>query len=189
MKDYTATATREGKWWVIDVPGVGVTQARNLAEGHAMVNDLIEVMTGEAPASASIVVDVKGVKVVRAKSAQRRIAKAEQELMKASREVRDVVHQLRAAGLTQDDTAIALGVSRQRVQQLAKEPQQRVAAKKAVAPQRGASKKAGWVTKRDGDGGSRGFRTKSEAAAHGRTVLKEDRAKSPGKQNTIGKHT
>src|SRR5665647_2164839 len=28
MSAYTATATREGRWWVIDVAGVGVTQSR-----------------------------------------------------------------------------------------------------------------------------------------------------------------
>jgi len=28
MSAYTATATREGRWWVIDVDGVGVTQSR-----------------------------------------------------------------------------------------------------------------------------------------------------------------
>lgn len=65
MNTYEATATREGKWWVIDVLGVGVTQARNLTEGHSMVDDLIEAMTGEVPGTTSISVRVTGVRADR----------------------------------------------------------------------------------------------------------------------------
>lgn len=136
MNKYEATATREGKWWVIEVPGVGVTQARNLTEAHTMVDDLIEAMTGEAQEGTSIAVRVSGVLVDRAKKAQSRMADAEKELVLAGREIREVVSQLRAAGLTQQDAASAIGVSRQRVQQLAKEQTRRVrTSKKALAKQ------------------------------------------------------
>jgi len=34
---YTATATREGRWWLVRVPEIdGVTQARSLAEAEVM---------------------------------------------------------------------------------------------------------------------------------------------------------
>ncbi|HEX7657959.1 MAG TPA: hypothetical protein VF444_00660 [Pseudonocardiaceae bacterium] len=44
-KKYKATATREGRLWVIDVPGVGVTQGRTVAEAREMTRDLIAAMT------------------------------------------------------------------------------------------------------------------------------------------------
>jgi len=41
-KSYQLIATREGRWWIIDVPEVGYrTQARTLAEVDAMGRDLI----------------------------------------------------------------------------------------------------------------------------------------------------
>ena len=46
MSACTATAAREGCWWLVDV--VGVTQSRTLAEAHIWVQGLIEAVTGEA---------------------------------------------------------------------------------------------------------------------------------------------
>ncbi len=43
-----ATAAREGRFWVVDVPGVGVTQGRSVREARAMAADLVEAMTGKA---------------------------------------------------------------------------------------------------------------------------------------------
>lgn len=41
---YTATVAREGSWWVITVPGVGVTQARTREDAPAAAADLIAAM-------------------------------------------------------------------------------------------------------------------------------------------------
>ena len=54
MSVYTATAAREGQWWVIDVVDVGVTQSRTLAEAHTWAQGLIEAVRGEAGADVTV---------------------------------------------------------------------------------------------------------------------------------------
>ena len=48
MADYTATAIREGDFWVIDVPGVGSTQADSIDDIEEMAVDLVIAMTHAA---------------------------------------------------------------------------------------------------------------------------------------------
>lgn len=43
---YTVTAARDGRWWTVAVPGVGVTQARRLSRVTAEARDLISVSLG-----------------------------------------------------------------------------------------------------------------------------------------------
>ena len=44
MKTYQATATRDGKWWMITVAQIdGLTQARNLADAAKMARSLIAI--------------------------------------------------------------------------------------------------------------------------------------------------
>ncbi|PKW14992.1 hypothetical protein [Saccharopolyspora spinosa] len=40
-RQFEATATREGKWWVVEVEDVGATQGRNVAEAREMAKDLV----------------------------------------------------------------------------------------------------------------------------------------------------
>jgi hypothetical protein len=49
MASYTATAISEGDHWVIDVPGVGTTQADSVDDIEEMALDLIVAMTHTAP--------------------------------------------------------------------------------------------------------------------------------------------
>jgi hypothetical protein len=49
MTDYTATAICEGDHWVIDVPGVGTTQADSVDDLEEMAVDLVIAMTHTAP--------------------------------------------------------------------------------------------------------------------------------------------
>ena len=44
VSTYTATAHREGDWWVIDVEGVGVTQAKRLDQVEGMARDMVALM-------------------------------------------------------------------------------------------------------------------------------------------------
>lgn len=45
MEQFTATAHREGDWWVIEVPQLGqTTQARTAIDIDMMARDLIAVM-------------------------------------------------------------------------------------------------------------------------------------------------
>ena len=48
MADYTATAIREGDYWVIDVDGVGTTQADSVDDIRDMAVDLVAAMTHAA---------------------------------------------------------------------------------------------------------------------------------------------
>jgi hypothetical protein len=49
MADYTATAICEGDYWVIDVAGVGTTQAASVDDIEKMAVDLVTAMTHTAP--------------------------------------------------------------------------------------------------------------------------------------------
>jgi hypothetical protein len=54
MADYTATAIAEGDHWVIDVPGVGTTQADSIDDLDEMALDLVVAMTHTAPEDVHI---------------------------------------------------------------------------------------------------------------------------------------
>ena len=49
MTDYIATAISEGDYWVIDVPGIGTTQADTVDDIEEMAVDLVTAMTHTAP--------------------------------------------------------------------------------------------------------------------------------------------
>jgi hypothetical protein len=49
MTDYTATAICEGDHWVIDIPGIGTTQADSVDDLEEMAVDLVIAMTHTAP--------------------------------------------------------------------------------------------------------------------------------------------
>jgi len=115
----TATAVREGRFWVVDVPGVGGTQGRSIREARAMAADLVEAMTGHAEdvdVQFELPDDVReAVDHARATSAeaQRLACVAADEYRQA---VRDLVVD---RGMSKADVAALLQVSQQRVSQLA----------------------------------------------------------------------
>ena len=49
MADYIATAISEGDHWVIDVDGVGTTQADSVDDIEGMAVDLVVALTHTAP--------------------------------------------------------------------------------------------------------------------------------------------
>ncbi|MCV2489849.1 hypothetical protein OF117_10790 [Geodermatophilus sp. YIM 151500] len=57
MASYTATAICEGDHWVIDVPGVGTTEAGSVDDVHEMAVDLVVAMTHVA--AEDVRVDVR----------------------------------------------------------------------------------------------------------------------------------
>lgn len=121
MTEYLVRASREGRWWVLDVEGVGTTQARNLTEAHEMVLSLITLME-QVPADSvelTIVPDL-GPELVdevhQAKVASGELAHIQQRAANLSRRV--VRRLVRDAGITGRDAAIILGVSPQRISQL-----------------------------------------------------------------------
>jgi len=48
MSEYTATAVCEGDYWVIDVPGIGTTQADVVDDIEEMAVDLVSARTHTA---------------------------------------------------------------------------------------------------------------------------------------------
>lgn len=58
MASYTATAICEGDHWVIDVPGVGTTQADSVDDLEEMALDLVIAKTHNAPEEVHIRVTV-----------------------------------------------------------------------------------------------------------------------------------
>lgn len=124
-REWKATATPEGRWWVIAIPDVGVTQSRTLADAGKWASDLVEAMTGTAGAVVHITPVVPGVDIDAIQAARQELTAAEQAIAHASTTIRAAVRAATASGMTQADTAVLLGVSRQRVQQLTRS--QRVA--------------------------------------------------------------
>ena len=58
MADYTATAICEGDHWVIDVPGIGTTQADTVDDLREMALELVVAMTHSAPEDVHVRVDI-----------------------------------------------------------------------------------------------------------------------------------
>jgi hypothetical protein len=119
MKRYTATATREGRWWVIDVDGVGVTQARSVREAHEMVDDLVRVLRDDTDFEIEIhfLVDKLDATVL-AQTVRGKVRMAEVAQRDAAEANREAARRLSAAGVSGGDIAGILEVSPQRVSQL-----------------------------------------------------------------------
>lgn len=57
MEQFTATAHREGDWWVIEVPQLGqTTQARTAIDIDMMARDLIAIMRNVDPSEVQVTV-------------------------------------------------------------------------------------------------------------------------------------
>ena len=54
LNTYRAVATREGRWWAVDVEGVGLTQGRDLGDALRMATDLVSLMRGVPEDSVEI---------------------------------------------------------------------------------------------------------------------------------------
>ena len=121
MNTHVALATREGRWWIVEVEGVGTTQARNLTEAREMAVDLISI-TENVPA-VSVAVELRialetdlETEIAEARAA---IKDLEERQLSVARTSRSVARKLvKSAGLTGRDAAVVLGVSPQRVSQL-----------------------------------------------------------------------
>lgn len=115
-----AVARREGRLWVVDVEGVGVTQGRSLTESQLMARDLVAVVREVDPQDVVIdfTVDLGAELRSRVEDARRLAAEAEAAQRHAAHASRAVVLALRESGLTGKDAAAVLEVSEQRVSQL-----------------------------------------------------------------------
>lgn len=126
-KRYTVRFERDADsgWWVVTVPGIPgcLTQGRSIAEGRRRIREAMGLFIDPAEADDAVLIDdVRLPPAVRREI--RRVAsvreRAEKLRAKAQEATRAAVNQLTGqAGLSVRDAAEMLGISFQRVQQLA----------------------------------------------------------------------
>jgi DNA-directed RNA polymerase specialized sigma subunit len=122
IKTYTATVRKDGRWWLVDVPEFDLLgQARNLAEADDVAREVIGLMLDVDPATIDVVTTIEIPESARdmwerAQSTQAHARRQEQE---AAQMARQAVAALRSEGLTLRETGTVLGLSTQRVHQLA----------------------------------------------------------------------
>lgn len=136
---YTATAERDGKFWLITVDGVGMTQALSVPEAQEMASGLVYAMTDVKGAEVDIT--FKGDALNEIDVVRRKQERAEREMAEASAEMRQIVGKLHKQGLKQSDIAALLNVSRQRASQLVRSATARPATMNATAKVSSTSKK------------------------------------------------
>lgn len=117
-----ARAERQEDGWLIAVPSLGnfKTTSKRLDKATEQIKILAEKTTGES--KCDIIVKVEAVMpgiICDIESAQQKMKQAAKLQEEASSEIRDVVSRMRDEGLTMRDIAILLGVTPQRVAQLA----------------------------------------------------------------------
>ncbi|OBG25436.1 hypothetical protein [Mycobacterium sp. E3198] len=127
MYEFKIEIKREGRWWMVYIPEIdGVTQARRLAEAPTMARDYIALDRGipvseitveiasirmEEPAFRELLDTARQIKHTRAQAAE-----LERE---STQQARDFAHWLVTYGVPVRDIAVLLGISPQRVSQLA----------------------------------------------------------------------
>lgn len=138
---YTAHARRWDHGWELHVDGVGVTQVRVLEHAKAQVCDLVETMTDSRPAEDHVEVTLDmGDPGTQARNVREMTAQAADLQRRAASASRQVVADLRGAGLSVSDIATVLGVSRGRVSQLlADAPEPTVTVTHRTRPRRPAA--------------------------------------------------
>ena len=121
VKTYETELTRENRWWLIEVDGIVMTQARSLKEARVMAIDMIAVAKDVPSETIDVSLRPKldaelEAEVDKARSAIRDLDEQQRIVAASSRLVaRKLVH---SAGLTGRDAAVVLGISPQRVSQL-----------------------------------------------------------------------
>ena len=112
-------------WWIVTVPEVQgcLTQGRSLAEGRRRIREALALFVDEAAAARAVLVDdirlpARTSAVVRkVASARGQLDRVQAEAMKATAAAATLL--TRKFGLSVRDAAELLGVSYQRIQQLA----------------------------------------------------------------------
>ena len=113
---------RQPDGWRIEVPQLDnfVTTSKRLDKATEQIKDLAEAITGEE--RCEIVIKVEAVMpgiICDLEAAQEKSREALRLQEEASAEIRNVVSRMRDEGLTMRDIAVLLGVTPQRVAQLA----------------------------------------------------------------------
>lgn len=120
-----ARAHRDGSFWAVEIPingGIEYTQGRTLSEAQTMAEDLVSIWAEElhdkALAQAKVVLAIDDSIKKAADTVRDAQAKADEARTQARAAQAEAVAQLRADGLTQQDIAHILGVTKGRISQL-----------------------------------------------------------------------
>ncbi len=117
-----AKVERQADGWRVEVPELNnfVSNAKRLDKVTEQIKDLAHELTGEERCHVIIKVEaiMPGI-ICDLESAQHKSREAARLQEEASSEIRDVVSRMRNEGLTMRDIAVLLGVTPQRVAQLA----------------------------------------------------------------------
>ena len=113
---------RSADGWIVDVPSLNnyKTTAKRLDKATEQIKILAEAATGES--KCDIVVKVEAIMpgiICDLEAAQEKMREAARLQEQGSAEIRNVVGRMRDEGLTMRDIAVLLGVTPQRVAQLA----------------------------------------------------------------------
>lgn len=122
-RSFEATVTREGRWWRIHVPALdAVTQARSIKEVQFMATEVVAALLDVDTDQVSVSLDYELPATVASawREAEALRAQAEETEQRAAALRRDAVRALLAeTHMSQSEAGVVLGLSKQRVQQLA----------------------------------------------------------------------
>jgi DNA-directed RNA polymerase specialized sigma24 family protein len=120
---YAATTRRDGKWWLVEVPELdAVGQSSSLAKAGEAADEVVSLMTDLAPGDfdVTLTVELPDEALSLWDGSRRAAAQARDLESRAAADARRAVALLLHDGYSQADIARALGLSVQRVHQLAK---------------------------------------------------------------------
>lgn len=118
MTLYTATAVRDGRWWLLTVDGLGATQSRSLKDAPQAVRGLVSSMLDADSFEVAVAPAIDRTVLDHVASARRAVSEAARMQGDAAAESRAAARELEGLGLTGTDIASILEVSPQRVSQL-----------------------------------------------------------------------
>ena len=116
-----ATATRDGRWWYIQIPELGTSgQARTVTEIDESASEIAALWLDVEPDTLDVHVNVELPREVRDAWAEgeREEAEARQLAQRAAEQRSNAVQRLHALGVSYTDAGTLLGISKQRAQQL-----------------------------------------------------------------------
>ena len=122
IRSITANARRDGRWWYIEIPELGTSgQARTLKEVEIVTREIAALWldVDESTIEATVTLELPRQAAQLWDEANAADIKAREAAQAAAVLRRSAVASLKAEGISQADAAKVLGVSEQRVSQLA----------------------------------------------------------------------